>query len=279
MTATERLGALALLALSLILALARPEGTAAHLLVVALALAATLALTRIRAKVGALGLLRDLAPFAVMLVIFTQLQPAIEATRAVRYDAFFAQLDERWLGGLVRAWHGALGRPDALTDAAYVVYWSFYALPLVVLLPVRRRERPAFDRAAFLILLGFYLSFVGYFLWPTSGPRLQPAEEAALGGGAITRAVQGFLRVAEATTLDAFPSGHTAISMLSAHVGARHFPRAAAALWAWAAAIVFATVYIHVHYAVDLLGGAALFGVTLLLAPWGWRWLGVRRTA
>jgi hypothetical protein len=195
MTATERLGALALLALSLVLAAAHPPGSPSHLRVLAAALAATLLLTRVEAASGPLAIVRDLAPFAVMLAIYSQLQPAIEAIRAVRYDAFLAQLDDRWLGGLVRAWHGALGRPDALTDAAYVVYWSFYAFPAVVLLPLRGREdRRPFDRSSFALLLCFYLSFVGYFLWPTSGPRLAPAEEAALGGGAITRAVQAFLR-------------------------------------------------------------------------------------
>ncbi len=45
-----------------------------------------------------------------------------------------------------------------------------------------------------------------------------------LGGGAVSQAVRSFLRAAEGTTLDAFPSGHAAISMLAAHVGTRLFP-------------------------------------------------------
>jgi len=209
--------------------------------------------------------------------VFAELQPAIEAVNPARYDALLAGLDARFLGGLVRAWRGALGRPAALTDAAYLVYASFYLLPIAVLAATRLRRGPAaFEQTAFVIGLGFYLSFVAYFLWPASGPRLPPAEEAALGGSAVSEAVRAFLSATEATTLDAFPSGHTGLSMLAAHLGARRFPRAAIPLWSWSAAIVFTTVYIHVHYAVDLLGGVVLFAVTLLLAPAAGRLLGAR---
>jgi membrane-associated phospholipid phosphatase len=79
--------------------------------------------------------------------------------------------------------------------------------------------------------------------------------------------VRAFLHAAEATRLDAFPSGHTAASLVTAAMAARAFPRATPLLLAWAGAIVFATVYIHVHYAVDILAGALLAAATLAVAP------------
>jgi membrane-associated phospholipid phosphatase len=275
MRPSERLESLALLSLSLTLALSRPPGAPARLAVVAVTLAAVVALSRLGERGGALGVLRDAAPVAVLLVVYAQLQPAIEVVNPARYDALFAGLDARFLGGLVAAWRGALGRPAPLTDAAYLVYVSYYLLLVSVLVAARLRGGPeALERAAFVVGLGFYLSFAAYFLWPTSGPRVPLAEEAALGGGAVSRTVRAFLSAGEATTLDAFPSGHTGLSMLAAHLGARRFPRAAVLLWTWAAAVVFTTVYIHVHYAVDLLGGVLLFAVTLLLAAPASRLLG-----
>lgn len=275
MRPSERIGLVALLVLSLLLAVLRPAGAGRVLLVLAITAAAAALSVRLGARDGLLGLWRDAAPYAVMVVVFTQLQPAIEALNPARYDAFLAGLDQRWFGGLLRAWRGALGRPAALTDALYLVYVSFYLLPVVVLLAVRTwRGREAMERDSFAVLLGFYLSYVGYFLWPTSGPRLPAAEEAVLGGGAISAAVRAFLHASEGTTLDAFPSGHTAMSLLAAHVGIRRFPRGTVPLLAWAAAIVFATVYVQVHYVVDLLGGVGLYLVALALAVPARRWLG-----
>lgn len=276
MNAQERLGAVAVLALSLILGALRPPGAGPALAVLAVALAATLALARLGFRHGLPGLIRDAVPFAVVVAVFGELQHGIEALNPARYDVFLSGLDRRWLGAAVLAWRGALGRPALLTDASYLAYASFYFLPVVVLLAAWvRRDHRAFGRASFTVLLGFYLSYVGYFLWPALGPRLAPSEEAALlGGGAVSHAVRSFLRAAEGTTLDAFPSGHAAISMLAVHVGTRLFPRVGPLLWAWAAAIVFSTVYVQAHYAVDVAAGALLYLLTLPAVPWAARLLG-----
>ena len=272
MSPPERLAVAAALAVSPVLAVFRPAGAGTGLLVLAVALGSSAVLAVSVDVGGRLGALRDAAPFAVLVTIYTQVVLTVEALNGARYDALFASLDERWMGALVRVWRGALGRPDAFTDAVYLVYVSVYFMPVVVLLFARAcRDRETFERAAFTVLLGFILSYVGYLLWPTSGPRLTRAQEVALGGGAVSRAVRAFLRAAGVNTLDAFPSGHTALSMLSAWIGMRLFPRAAPFVWAWSGAVVFSTVYVHVHYVCDLVGGVLLFGLTLFAAPAAWR--------
>jgi membrane-associated phospholipid phosphatase len=186
-----------------------------------------------------------------------------------RLDAALAALDARWFSRLVDAWHGVFGRPPAFTDAIYLAYVSYYLLPITVAAVAWRRDPEAFERTAFALLLGFYLTFLGYLVLPASGPRLPIPEEARLlGGGALSDAVRAFLHAAESTTLDAFPSGHTAIAVISGVLGSRLLGGgAAAALWVWAAAIVFATVYIHVHYAVDVVVGLALAAFVLAVTP------------
>ena len=273
MRPSERLSALFLLALSAATGALSPSP--GRLLLLATLLVATLGLARAFATRGALGLARDVVlPVLVVVATFMVLEPVIAAANPARYDAALAAFDARWCAPLLEAWRGALGRPAALTDAAYLVYVSFYLLPLAVFLLARPRGPEAMEAAAFPLLLGFYLSYLGYGLWPACGPRLAGAEEAALGGGAVSELIRWFLRTAEATTLDAFPSGHTALSLVALALGARLAPRLAPALAAWAAAIVFSTVYVHVHYVADLLGGAALAALTLALAPVAARALG-----
>jgi membrane-associated phospholipid phosphatase len=205
------------------------------------------------------SLLRDYFPAVAVILVFLFLEPVIEGVNPRRWDAFFAAVDGRWLAGLVASWRGAFGRPSAFTDAVYLAYVSYYLLPLAVLTLARARGTEVCERVTFAVLLTFWLSFAGYFLLPTSGPRIPPAEEALrLGGGAVAMAVRAFLHVAETTRLDAFPSGHTAVSIVSAWAGARAAPRLRAPLLAWAGMVVFSTVYVHVHYAVDVVAGAAL---------------------
>jgi len=266
---SERLTALALLAYSLAVALSRPQGAAPRLVLAAAILAGVLVHARTGATRGPLGLLRDWFPVAVVLGLYLLLQPVIEAVNPRRYDAALAAADARWFGPLAEGWRTLLGRPPWLTDLLYAAYASFYLLPVGVAAAARlRRGAAAFERVVFPLLLGFYLSFLGYFLWPALGPRVPRAAEAGLlGGGAVSEAVRDFLAGAEATTLDAFPSGHTALSLLAAALGSRLFPRAAPWLAAWALLVVTATVYVQVHYVVDVVAGAALAAAALGVAP------------
>jgi membrane-associated phospholipid phosphatase len=276
MRPSEQLTTLALLALSAATAAAGAPGTGVRLVALAAMLWVGWALARRGATDGLLGACRDFGPVAVVLLVFLLLQPVIEGLNPARYDGPLAAFDRRWLGWLVPGWRGALGRPSAFTDVAYVAYCSFYLLPVTVGVVVWRWRGPAaLERVRLAVLLGFYLSFLGYFLWPASGPRVDPAQEAAvLGGGVISELARGFLRGAETTTLDAFPSGHTAQAVVASVLGARLLPRAGPALLAWAATVIFSTVYISAHYAVDVLAGLALAGLTLGLAPAVDRWLG-----
>ena len=269
MRPSERLTALALLAFSLAVALARPQGAAPRLLLALAILAGVVIHARTGASRGPLGALRDWFPVVVVLGLYLLLQPVIEAVNPRRYDALLSAADARWFGPLADGWRGLLDRPPWLTDLLYLAYASFYLLPVGVAAAARlRRGAAAFEQVVFPLLLGFYLSFLGYFLWPALGPRVPRAAEAGLlGGGAVSAVVRDFLAAAEATTLDAFPSGHTALSILAAVLGARLFPRAAPWLVAWAGAVVTATVYVRVHYVVDVVAGAALAAAALAVAP------------
>ena len=259
---SERLTGIALAGLLAVTLALRPDGWGLRTAAFAGMLLLVLRLGRAK------SLLRDFAPVALLPAIFLLLQPLVAANPA-RWDAALAAADARWFGALAPAWQGAFGRPALFTDLVYLAYASFYFLPLGVALLTRLRlgaER--YERTAFTLLLGFYLSFLGYFLWPAEGPRVPPALEAArLGGGAVSQAVRAFLHGAETTTLDAFPSGHTAVSVLSAALASRPFPKLAPLFWAWALVIVFATVYISAHYLVDVAAGLLLAGLTLALAP------------
>ncbi|HJV38392.1 MAG TPA: phosphatase PAP2 family protein [Geothrix sp.] len=271
---SERMTTLVLAGLLLLIVLVRPDGGIPRAATFAGLLLAVLLVGRVKGKAAAV--LRDFLPILVVLLVFLLLQPLVVAVNVHRWDAALAAADARWFGRLAEAWHGAFGRPAAFTDLIYLAYASFYFLPITVAALAWRRLGPeGFERVAFRILLGFYLSFLGYFLWPAEGPRVPEALAAAkLGGGAVSQAVRAFLHRAESTTLDAFPSGHTALSVLPALLATRPFPRLAPLLCVWALGVVFATVYIGVHYVVDVAAGLLLAGITLALAAPLSRWMG-----
>jgi membrane-associated phospholipid phosphatase len=116
-----------------------------------------------------------------------------------------------------------------------------------------------FERFVFTVVAAFLLSYACYFSLPTSGPRVAAeAEPTVLGGSALSAAIRAFLRRVEGNQLDAFPSGHTALSLV------------------YLGAILFSTVYLSLHYVVDLLAGALLAAALPVVVPALGRALGAR---
>ncbi|MEI7703194.1 MAG: phosphatase PAP2 family protein [Deltaproteobacteria bacterium] len=201
-------------------------------------------------------------PLPIVVTIFNVAGPLIGELNPARFDATMAAIDASWFGPLVPAWRHLLGRPTWLTDGASLFYVSYYFIPfgMCIALWVQRRWKD-FDDLAFGLITTLLLSYIGYFLVPTTGPRVPTELELqVLGGGTFSARVRDFLRAAEVNQLDAFPSGHTALSLVYLGYGWRLFPswKMRVPLAISVVGIIFATVYLSLHYAIDLLAGALL---------------------
>ena len=59
-----------------------------------------------------------------------------------------------------------------LTEVLQLAYTSYYFLPIILCATLKmKRKSTEFDRALFLIILCFFLSYIGYILVPVIGPR------------------------------------------------------------------------------------------------------------
>lgn len=214
-------------------------------------------------------LVHDFLPIPTILAVFSLAGPVVAAANPTRWDGRLAALDARLWGPLVTAWRGALGRPAWLTDTASLAYVSFYFVPAAIAVALyRAQRRREFDSFVFSVMTAFFLPYLGYLLFPALGPRVPDATEAAtLGGGVVSAAVRAVLRVMEVNRLDAFPSGHTAVSLVVLFFGVRLLPRWTVPLVANVAAILFATVYLSLHYVVDLAAGALVAALVPLVLP------------
>lgn len=199
-------------------------------------------------------------PIAIVVALFESIGPIIAVANPARYDATLARADAACCGSLAEMWRNVLGRPTWLTDLASLAYVSFYFLPIVVAVVLYRRRRSAeFELFATVMVATFLASYVGYLLWPALGPRVpEEHENEVLGGGLTSVAVRALLRSVEGNQLDAFPSGHAAIAMATLCQAWTKMRSARPALLVVVAAILFSTVYLSLHYIVDLIAGAVL---------------------
>jgi membrane-associated phospholipid phosphatase len=214
-------------------------------------------------------LVHDFSPVLIIPVLFNTLGPVINSASPNRWDPQFAQMDARVFGELAAMWRGVLGRPAWLTDLTYLAYVGYYVAPVVLGAAVYLRgTRDEFRQLVFTVVLTFYASYVGYFMFPTLGPRVPLNSEAVIvGGGAISHAVRLFIEYAERTRTDAFPSGHTAIALVCLYFAWRASPAVFALFIPLGTGIIFSTVYLHYHYVVDVVAGTALAAGCIWLGP------------
>lgn len=210
----------------------------------------------------------DFSPVLLIPVIFNTLGPIIDCASPGRWDTTFADLDAQLFGELPRLWRGVLGRPWWFVDLNSVVYVSYYLLPVIVAVALYRgAERAKFRCAVFTLVLTFYASYVGYFMFPTVGPRIPPPAESFLIGGAVSHDVRLFIDFAERTRTDAFPSGHTAIALVCLLFAWQASRPVLALVLPLVGGILFSTVYLHYHYVIDVVAGIALAAGCAWLGP------------
>ena len=193
----------------------------------------------------------------------------IPAVRRPAADQWLADLDYRFWGANPTVWLERISSPP-LTELLQVCYTLF--IPVVLFVAVllwRRRLYYEFQYYAFLIALGFLMSYVGYFIVPALGPRflLEHLQHTVLQGMWFFHGMQTWLDRLESVNYDCFPSGHTEMTILAWWGSRMVSNRLFKAYFAYTPVLIFATVYLRYHYTIDVLAGAVLAAGLILTAP------------
>jgi membrane-associated phospholipid phosphatase len=147
------------------------------------------------------------------------------------------------------------------TEILQIMYASFYFLPAALcFLLYARGNKIAFHVSASAILIGFYISYIGYYLSPAIGPRftLNHLQNITLEGLFTFHFLRSTLDQVEGIVRDCYPSGHALVSVLAVLLARRHFRPFAKIAFAWTILLLISTVYLRYHYFVDIIAGIVL---------------------
>jgi membrane-associated phospholipid phosphatase len=205
-----------------------------------------------------------------VLFIFNSLGALIASFHATTFDARLIAVDHAIFGVHPTVWLEQVSNP-LLTDLFQFAYISYYFIPVslgVVLIAKGRFGE--FEETLFGILLCFYLSYVGYLLFPAIGPRftLSQLQTGNLQVAPFVKMIQDGLNALEKNKSDAFPSGHTAVSLTCLYYAwKKQEKKIFAGLIPVVTVMIISTVYLRYHYVIDVIAGIALAGFTIALAP------------
>ncbi len=216
--------------------------------------------------------------YLIILLIFKELYLMVHPIHPTDYDQLFIAID-RWMFGVnPTQWIGQFAHP-VLTEILQIAYFSYYILFIILGVEIYRRYAiENFDKAAFLIVYGFYLSYIGYFSLPGIGPRFTLHDFSSLStdlpGVFLTDLLRAIVNAGESipqahdhvmdvVQRDVFPSGHTELTIIVMALGFRYRLNTRWLVLVLGSLLILATVYLRYHYVIDLIAGALLAWFTL----------------
>jgi membrane-associated phospholipid phosphatase len=216
--------------------------------------------------------------YLIIILIFKEIYRMVHPIHPTDYDQLLMSID-RWMFGVnPTQWIGQFAHP-ILTEILQIAYFSYYILFIILGVEVYRRYAiQDFDKVAFMIVYGFYLSYLGYFALPGVGPRFTLHDfsslETDLPGLWLTSFLRSIVNAGESippshidavnlVQRDVFPSGHTQLTMIVMALGFRYKTKARWLLLGLGSLLIVATVYLRYHYVVDLMAGALVAWFTL----------------
>lgn len=175
----------------------------------------------------------------------------------IAIDRFLFGVDPTvWLERITTPW---------LTELMQLVYATNYFLPLVLLLVLYlQRRRLPFQESVYFLTLGYFLSFLGYFLVPAIGPRFTITHSCHLQGLFLREKICGILYFMEGCPRDCFPSGHTEIPLITLWLAYRYKRGLFRAYLPIVIILICSTVYLRFHYVVDVIAGTVLAGLVIV---------------
>ena len=223
----------------------------------------------------------------VVLITFKELYFMIQPIRIYDHDQMFISID-RWIFGTDPTQFLWQISTPWLTEILQIIYGMFYLLPILLgLFLLRKKRYVAMDFAVFIVVYGFYLSYLGYFIWPGIGPRFTlhnfDTLNQDLPGLFLTNFLRelvnsgesipaGTLNPAAVVQRDIFPSGHTMITLIVMYLSVRLKSRSKYFFVPIGTLLIFSTVYLWYHYVIDLIGGLLFMIFALWTGKYIFNW-------
>lgn len=237
------------------------------------ALAVTLVVLSWRSDGLASWYFRHWYPLPLVSFCYREMSILIPPIWGRSFDGLLADLDFAIWHANPTVWLERL-QTQNFTEFMQIVYTLF--VPVILFVPWvlwRQKRFEEFRYMAFLIALGFLVTYVGYLIVPARGPRylLDPLQHQPLDGRWLFHWMRSTLDDLESVHYDCFPSGHVELTVL-AWWGSRQISKSVGWVYfVYTLCIIFATVYLRYHYTVDLAAGMLAAAFLIVKAPTWYR--------
>ncbi|MDP2300846.1 MAG: phosphatase PAP2 family protein [Ignavibacteria bacterium] len=206
----------------------------------------------------------------LILLTFKEIYLMIKPIRQIDYDYLLIKMDRMIFGFDPTVELMKIATP-LLTELLQIIYATFYFLPMILAISLYyKKKNVEVDFVIFSTVYGFLFSYIGYLLVPAIGPRFHLHDffvtNTELPGLFLTNFLReivntgesiptGTLNPMEVVQRDVFPSGHTMMTVIIMYLSIKLKSKTKYFLIPVGTLLIFSTVYLRYHYAVDVIAG------------------------
>lgn len=220
--------------------------------------------------------------FPLIFLTFKELYLMVHPINPNDLDYLLIRLDRLIFGIDPTSFLDRISTPG-LTEFLQISYSSFYLLWIILGIELlRSRNEKGYLFFLFVLMYGFYTSFVGYIFVPAIGPRFTLYDfsrlDKELPGLHLTSFLRNIINSGESITnaaqaamlaqRDCFPSGHAEMTIITIAMAIKYRAKSAMVIIPLGMGLIFATVYMRYHYGVDVIAGIAFAVFVLSTANW-----------
>ena len=182
------------------------------------------------------------------------------------FDYQIIALEKKLLGVYPTVWFERIVSVP-LNEVMMLSYFSYYFLfPILGIALYLKKEYKLFNQFLFTIAVAFYISYLGFLLYPVEGPRyaLSNFHTLELQGPLFTPLAKWVIDLGGIHG-GCMPSSHVAVALVVLIFAFRHHKRLFYILSPFILTLSVGTVYCRFHYATDVVTGIGVGLVALWL--------------
>ncbi|MCK5856008.1 MAG: phosphatase PAP2 family protein [Bacteroidales bacterium] len=175
---------------------------------------------------------------------------------AVNLDPYFMEMDQFIFGYQPSILFSKKYNNWLFSELMYMGYISYYFQVIVITLYAYIKEKEKLNQSIFIIFNSFLIYYLVYAILPVVGPQfhLIGADGLPPQSGFFSEFMQQINHNFEKPT-GAFPSSHVGMTLVFSYMALKFSKKLFYIFIPFTFLIMFATVYIKAHYAVDILAG------------------------
>jgi len=215
-----------------------------------------------------LMVIRDFSSFIICIGLYSVMRNLVPVLNPHDADAVIAGIDFSLFGVNPFIWIRQFASPGLTRFLEFSYFSYFYTSPLLAAALYLQEKKDLFRNLMLSIVICSVIGNIGYLLVPVVGPQYVLRHMYGLSWEMALRTfpVPNFAKVTLNVSRDCFPSLHTAWTIITFYYCWKWKKIAALMYLPVALGLITATVYLAIHYFIDLPAGAVTAAAAILIA-------------